>query len=140
MLRMVALLAAALALSVTARAGSLDSPWNGNQCAGPFDPLDAIADSNQFLGWQKCVDLCKTTAKDCAKYVRGAFSCTQQFIADDLDVDKKECEDFIDAKACKASSEGNAAERKATNRANRDAALTQCKEWGDQCLSFCTAG
>lgn len=140
MLRTFALLAAALALSVTARAGSVDSPWNGNQCAGPFDPLDAITGTDQFLGWDKCVDLCKNTAKDCAKYVRGAFSCVQQSIADDLDVHKKECEDFLDAKTCKASMEFTAAGNKAINKANRDTALSQCKAWGDECLSFCTAG
>src|SRR5262249_3980967 len=99
----------------------------------------AIADTDDFLGWQKCVDLCKNTAKDCAKYVKAAFSCAQQAVADDLDIHKKECDDFIDAKECKAFSEGDAAESKAGNKNNRGEARDECKGWGEACLHFCAA-
>jgi hypothetical protein len=130
------LLVGVASLAVTARAGFTD-PWDGNQCPGIFGPVNALDDPNTFVGRGRCLDLCKNTAKDCAKYTKGAFACAQQAAADQLDARKKECANAMDDKGCKVGAQANADGIKALNKEDRDSALASCESWGTDCISNC---
>ena len=130
------LLAGLGSLAVSARAGFSD-PWNGSQCPGVFGPINSLDDPNTFVGRGRCVDLCKSTAKDCARYTKAAFNCAQQAAADQLDARKKECVNSMDDKGCKVGAQANADGIKALNKEDRDSALASCESWGTTCLGFC---
>jgi hypothetical protein len=130
------LLAGIGSLPLTARAGFTD-PWDGNQCPGIFGPVNALDDPNTFVGRGRCVDLCKNTAKDCAKYTKAAFNCAQQDVADQLDARKKECLNSGDEKGCKVGAQANADGAKVLNKEDRDSAFASCESWGMDCAASC---
>jgi len=135
-------LCAALAWVTTATAGDFNIPFNNAGCYSIFGPVNSIDDPDVFLNYSRCVDLCKATAKDCAKYTKDAASCRNGEASDNRDVERKECDNITDPptrKSCREAADGTAENTKAQIKADRDEALGLCQSWGDDCLAFCSA-
>ncbi|HTO08882.1 MAG TPA: hypothetical protein VMR86_17670 [Myxococcota bacterium] len=123
-----------------ARAGDVILPFTPGVCASVFTAENDIIASNMFVGFVRCVDLCKSIAKDCVKFTKDAYSCQTGLVSDSLDYSKKECANISDGptrKTCELAAKTNSDVARGNLKSDLEEALGFCDSWRTECLGFC---